>query len=70
MCLFSVLPADPQAGLLLFHFLEAKAISFTDFAPRLALACLWTLQRELPVTGGDDGYRAHVLALLSTALGE
>jgi len=56
-------------GGIIEHLLAAQAIAFADFAPRLALGCLATLRREIPVRGGDAGYRAHVLALLDRAFG-
>jgi hypothetical protein len=51
--------------------LETLGFSGTDFSPRLALGCLKTMQREIPVTGGDSGmckYRERVLTLLKSAL--
>ncbi len=57
-------------GGMIEQLLQTQAISFADFAPRLALACLWTLQREIPVDGGESNYRTHVLALLARALAE
>jgi hypothetical protein len=36
-----------------------------DFALRMAVGCLKTLQREIPFEGGDDDYRVHVLGLLA-----
>ena len=50
------------------HLLTQKRISVSAFAIRLALGCLWTLGREIPVEGGDKNYRQHVLALLSQSL--
>ena len=57
-----------KAGLV-GRYLRAGGISEGEFAPRLALRCLQTLQREISVSGpGDEGYRKHVLALLGGAL--
>ncbi len=50
-------------------------------APRLALRCLWTLQREIAVTGGEDilvedeyethaDYRHRILSLMQRAMSE
>jgi len=47
--------------------LEQEQIAPRDFDVRLALGCLMTLQREIPVTGGDADYREHVLRLLAAA---
>lgn len=52
-------------------FLELAGFSEQDFASRLALGCLQTLQKEIPVSGGDqetDTYRTHVLGLLEESL--
>jgi hypothetical protein len=77
---------DPHAGMakyriydlrplsktdLLERYLRAQGLSEAAFAPRMAVRCLATLQREIPVAGGDAGqqhYRAHVLGLLQAAL--
>ena len=50
------------------YLLEEKRIARQDFEVRVALGCLVTLQREIPVAGGDSGYRAHVLGLLAQGL--
>lgn len=52
------------------RYLDAHQLSEADFAPRLAVRCLWTLQREIPVSGSDadNDYRSHVLQLLRGAL--
>jgi hypothetical protein len=42
-----------QAGIV-ERYLEQQHLSFTDFAPRLALRCLRTLQQNLPVRGGEE----------------
>ena len=38
------------------------------FNRRLVLGCLVTLQREIPVTGGNDAYRNHVVQMMTEAL--
>ncbi len=51
--------------------LAAHNLTLDDFAPRLALRCLWTLQREIPVVAGGHHfatYRALQLRLLHDAL--
>jgi len=51
--------------------LAAHNRTLDDFAPRLALRCLWTLQREIPVVAGGHhyaAYRALQLRLLQNAL--
>ena len=51
------------------HFLVEQAnIERWQFDIRVALGCLTTLQREIPVTGKLSNYRMHVLSLLSGAL--
>lgn len=37
-----------QAGLV-ERYLEAQGLSEAEFAPRVAVRCLWTLQREIPI---------------------
>jgi aminoglycoside phosphotransferase len=49
------------------RYLTLQGLSEAQFAPRMAVRCLWTLQREIPVSGGDGGYRDHVLNLLNSA---
>jgi len=56
-----------KAGFVPF-LLERRGVSRRDFDIRVALGCLATLQREIPVSGGDTTYRAHVLTLLEQAL--
>jgi hypothetical protein len=56
-----------KAGLV-SRLMREKGISSDEFAIRVAVGCLKTLQREIPVTGGDDEYRTHVLGLLKEAL--
>jgi Phosphotransferase enzyme family len=48
--------------------LDRTGVEPEQFDIRLALGCLATLQREIPVTGGDNKYREHVLHLLADAL--
>lgn len=63
------------------RYLEEQQISFAEFAPRLAVRCLWTLQREIAVSGGEDilvddeyeshaDYRRRILDLLAIAMKE
>lgn len=49
-------------------FLNRHGFQKADFAPRLALGCLATLSKEIPVRGGDARYRARVLKLLAASL--
>lgn len=68
-----------QAGIV-ERYLERQHLTFADFAPRLALRCLRTLQANLPVRGGEDVHdewdfetlansRQRVLGLLTRAMG-
>jgi hypothetical protein len=52
------------------RYLYEKGISKSDFAPRLAVRALWTLQRELPVERPAEGteYWDSQIALLRHAL--
>jgi hypothetical protein len=53
------------------RFLSATGFSKKDFDIRLALGCLKTLRKEIPVTGGDAEtveYRNRVLSVLSNSL--
>jgi len=56
-----------KAGLVPY-LLRRTSVEPEHFDIRLALGCLVTLQREIPVTGGENGYREHVLRLLAGAL--
>lgn len=67
-----------QAGIV-ERYLEQQHLSFADFAPRLALRCLRTLQESLPVCGGEEvrdewgfeslaEHRQRVLGLLKRAM--
>jgi len=51
--------------------LDSFGYSRRDFAPRLALGCLMTLQKEVavhPATADGRSYREHVLTILCDAL--
>jgi hypothetical protein len=50
--IYSWNPFD-QAGIV-ERYLERQGLSFEDFAPRLALRCMRTLQENLPIRGGED----------------
>jgi aminoglycoside phosphotransferase len=52
------------------QYLEAHHLSEAEFAPRLAVRCLWTLQKEISIAELDagDGYSRRVIQLLSEAL--
>ena len=59
-----------RAGLI-DSMLESLGFSPRDFAPRLALGCLMTLQKEIPVrpaTADERSYKEHVLTLLSDSI--
>ena len=56
-----------KAGLI-DRLLSAKGWTREEFAPRLALGCLETLRKEIPVSDGDDCYQDHVLSLLRQSL--
>jgi|GEM_PF-3119117 len=57
-----------KAGLV-ERYLYAHNLSRAEFAPRLALHCLWRLQREISVSGEEDAsYREAVLKVLEEAL--
>ncbi|HEX6489919.1 MAG TPA: hypothetical protein VF002_00945, partial [Gaiellaceae bacterium] len=58
-----------HAGIVERHW-AAEHLSRRDFAPRLAVRCLRTLRREVPVTGGNARYREHVVGLLDQALAD
>ena len=55
MAMYWIYCWDPfdQAGIV-ERYLEQRQIAFADFAPRLALRCLGTLQEGLPVRGGEE----------------
>jgi len=49
-------------------FMRRAKFHRRDFASRVALGCLATLNREIPVVGANARYRDHVLTLLRTSL--
>lgn len=54
------------------RYLYINGLSAKEFAPRLALRCLWTLQRELEPPQSDphpNWYRDNLLGLLQSAMG-
>jgi hypothetical protein len=60
--------AGVKAGLV-EKYLYQQDISRSEFAPRLALRCLWRLQREISVVGDKDAdYRNAVLTVLGSTL--
>ena len=77
--IYSWYPLD-KAGIV-ERYLEEHQLSFADFAPRLAVRCLSTLQQQIAVIGGEDvlvedeyeshaDYRQRVLDLLQRAMHE
>lgn len=50
------------------RYLQACGLTERDFAPRMAVRCLHTLQREVAVNEKNGGYGRHILTLLSRAL--
>lgn len=50
------------------RYLVHHNLTMRDFAPRLGVRALATLQREIPHTGGDDGYRNEMLGWLKLAV--
>jgi hypothetical protein len=50
------------------RYLMRNKLSLRDFAPRLGVRALVTLQREIPLRGGDDGYRNDMLGWLKMAV--
>lgn len=69
---YRVYDMDPlnDAGMV-ESYLEWCGLSEREFAPRQAVRCLWTLQREVAARGGNAGmanYRADVLGLLRQSL--
>lgn len=74
--IYSWYPLD-RAGIV-ERYLEQHHLSFADFAPRLAVRCLRTLQQQIAVIGGEDirdeddfeshaDYRQRVLGFLQRA---
>ncbi len=75
--IYSWYPLD-RAGIV-ERYLERQQLSFADFAPRLAIRCLRTLQQQIAVIGGEDlrdeddfeshaDYRNRLLGYLQRAL--
>jgi aminoglycoside phosphotransferase (APT) family kinase protein len=61
-----------EAGVIA-HGLAAQGVTPAQLALRLAIRCLWTLQREVPVSGGPPGtarYRERLLRLLAQSLAQ
>lgn len=61
-----------KAGLV-ERYLETQQLTAADFALRVAVRCLWTLQREIPVADAVEApsyaaYRERTLSLLRAAL--
>ena len=50
------------------RYLVRKALSMREFAPRLGVRALTTLQREIPVRGGDEAYRSDMFGWLKLAM--
>jgi aminoglycoside phosphotransferase (APT) family kinase protein len=50
------------------RYLVSQGLTLPDFAPRLAVRCLWTLQREIAVEGEPSAYRSAVLGFLRQAM--
>lgn len=50
------------------RYLNINNLSESDFAPRLAVRCLWTLENEIPVSESNRDYGRHVLRLLDNSL--
>jgi aminoglycoside phosphotransferase len=80
MAMYWIYCWDPfdQAGIV-ERYLDLHQLSFADFATRLALRCLRTLQERIPVRGGEEvcgewdfeslaDYRKRVLDLLHRAI--
>lgn len=75
--IYSWYPLD-RAGIV-ERYLEQHHLSFADFAPRLAVRCLRTLQQQIAIVGGEDlrdeddfeshaDYRHRVLGFLQRAM--
>lgn len=50
------------------RYLDINNLSESEFAPRLAVRCLWTLKKEIPVSESHQDYGRHVLRLLDNSL--
>ncbi len=60
--------AGAKSGLV-ERYLYAQNVSRSEFAPRLALRCLWRLQRDVSVAGDMDAFeRESILSVLEHAL--
>jgi aminoglycoside phosphotransferase len=77
--IYSWYPLD-RAGIV-ERYLERRRLSFAEFAPRLAVRCLCTLQQQIAVTAGEDvrneddyeshaEYRERILNLLKLSMDE
>ena len=77
--IYSWYPLD-RAGIV-ERYLESHGLRVTDFASRLAVRCLRTLQQQIAVIGGENirneddyeshaDYRKRIVALLQRAIGE
>ena len=72
-------PYLPDKAGIVERYLEQQHLSFTNFAPRLAIRCLRTLQQQIAVLGGEEimdeddfeshaDYRKRVLGFLERAM--
>jgi aminoglycoside phosphotransferase (APT) family kinase protein len=50
------------------QYLRHAGLSAREFAPRLALRCLWTLQHRIEPDNEHNGYRDYLLTLLNDSL--
>lgn len=75
--IYSWYPLDKAS--IVERYLEHQHLTFADFAPRLAIRCLRTLQQQIAITGGEDimdednfeshaDYRGRVLGFLERAM--
>ena len=56
-----------RAGLV-ERWLYKHSVSPAEYAARVALRCLWRLQREVPVEGGNERGREGILEVLRESL--
>lgn len=62
--------AGARAGLV-ERYLYTQNVSRSEFTPRLALRCLWRLQRDTSVTGHEDAFqREAIVKTLRDALAD
>ena len=62
--------AGAKSGLV-ERYLYAQNVSRSEFAPRLALRCLWRLQRDVSVAGEQDAFgRKAILSVLEHAVSD